>query len=235
MQREIRVTNGAGLLILLGTGTLLLCIALFATPEFLIKLGPLRRSLTSDNEMVRNTAFLEVAFFRGLCGLAGFTALLIAVFRKRMMSSRLWRNLTKHEPELSGVKDFGALNFSLLVIVLLAVTGLLFILLAPDRWPVDVIDMIVEEDGVVEYISAILFLISSILAIVLLSRYQMPFRHRVVLVFWHFVSSSFSVRKLAGVSEYLALVRSKCLVKPTCRKRTICTTFSAICFHRCFC
>jgi len=122
-----------------------------------------------------------VALFRGFCGLASLVTWIIAVNRKRLTSSRLWTNLSKHEPELSAVRDFGVFNFSLKVIVSLAITGLIFILLAPARLTPNVIDLIVEEDGVVEYISAILFLISSILAVTWLIRYRMPFRHRVVL------------------------------------------------------
>jgi hypothetical protein len=161
------------------------------TPDNFINLGPLQRSLTSDNEIVRNTAFLEVAFFRGFCILAAFVALIVALFRNRLTSSRLWSKLNQHEPELSAVKNFGTFNFSLIVIILLAVTGLMFIFVAPERLALNVIDLIVEEDGVFEYISALLFMASSVLTVVLLFRYQMPFRHRLMLALLAFCLFAF--------------------------------------------
>jgi hypothetical protein len=180
MNRSNQNVNSTSL-VLIGVGILLLCAAVFLTPDTFISLGPLRRSLTSDNDLVRSTAFLEVAFFRGFCGLAALIVFIASVFRNRLKSNRLWIKVSQHQPTLTALKDFGTLNFSLKIVLLLATIGLIFILNAPIWMTPSAVDIIVEEDGVVEYVSAVLFLISSILAIVLLVRYQMPTRHRVML------------------------------------------------------
>ena len=65
--------------------------------------------------------------------------------------------------------------------VSLTVLGLIFIFVAPESLSPNVVESIIAEDGVVEYTSALLFLVSSILALVLLVRFKMPQRHRVML------------------------------------------------------
>ena len=62
MGSNSRITSTGGLF-LIGICAVLLGVAFLMTPENLIDLGPLRRSLTSDKDMVRDTAKLEVAFF----------------------------------------------------------------------------------------------------------------------------------------------------------------------------
>ena len=176
----MRVTDNASL-VLLSISMFLIALATLMTPETFIDLGPLRRSLTSENDMVRNTALFEVALFRAGCGIAAFFTLIITIFRKRLTSSRLWHKLSQHEPELSAVTDLGVFNFSLKVMVSLTVLGLVFIFVAPESLSPNVVESIIAEDGVVEYTSALLFLVSSILALVLLIRFKMPHRHRVVL------------------------------------------------------
>jgi len=181
----MRISDKATL-ILLGTSIVFMVLAALMTPETFVDLGPLRRSLTSDNDMVRTTALFEVALFRAGCGIAAVFFLGIAVFRDRLMSSRLWRAVTQHQPQLSGVPDFGVFNLSLKVMLLLVGAGLLFIAFAPGLLEPVAIDFIIEEDGVVEYASALFFLISSVLALSLLMRFKMPTRHRVMLSFLAF-------------------------------------------------
>ena len=176
----MRVTDNANL-VLLGISIILIALATMMTPETFIDLGPLRRSLTSENDIVRNTALLEVALFRAGCGVTAFLTLIIAVFRKRLMSSQLWHKLSRHEPVLSAATEFGVVNYSLKVIVSLTALGLIFIFAAPEWLSPNAVKSVIEEDGVVENISALLFLISSILALVLLVRFEMPGRHRVML------------------------------------------------------
>ncbi len=176
----MRVTDNANL-VLLGISIFLIALAALMTPETFIDLGPLRRSLTSENDVVRNTALLEVALFRAACGISAFFTLIIFIYQKRVTSSRLWYKLNQHEPELSAVPDFGVFNFSLKVIVFLTALGLVFVFVAQEWLSPNTVDLIIKEDGVVEYISSLLFLISSILALVLLVRFKMPVRHRVML------------------------------------------------------
>ncbi len=176
----MRVTDNANL-VLLGISIFLIALAVLMTPETFIELGPLRRSLTSENDVVRNTALLEVALFRAACGISAFFTLIIFIYQKRVTSSRLWYKLNQHEPELSAVPDFGVFNFSLKVIVFLTALGLVFVFVAQEWLSPNTVDLIIKEDGVVEYISSLLFLISSILALVLLVRFKMPVRHRVML------------------------------------------------------
>ncbi len=176
----MRVTDNANL-VLLGISIFLIALAVLMTPETFIELGPLRRSLTSENDVVRNTALLEVALFRAACGISAFFTLIIFIYQKRVTSSRLWYELNQHEPELSAVPDFGVFNFSLKVIVFLTALGLVFVFVAQEWLSPNTVDLIIKEDGVVEYISSLLFLISSILALVLLVRFKMPVRHRVML------------------------------------------------------
>lgn len=168
-------------MILAGAFVILISIAIFMTPENLIILGPLRRSLTSANDVVRNTAYFEVALFRASFVFIGILALAIGLFQKHLLSSKLWDKIVRHQVELSAVTDRRVYNRSLKTMAFLAVSGLMFIVLAPGRLTIDTIDFIIREDGVVEYSSALFFLIGSIVGVFLLVRCSMPFRYRFVL------------------------------------------------------
>ena len=176
----MRVVDNASL-VLFSISIFLVALASLMTPETFIDLGPLRRSLTSENDMVRSTALFEVALFRTGCAIAALLFLITAIYRKRLMSSRLLQKLSQHQPELSAVPDLGVFNFSLKVIAFLTGLALIFIFLAPGSLSPIIVESIIEEDGVVENVSAILFLVSSISALILLVRFKMPFRHRIVL------------------------------------------------------
>ena len=86
----MRVTDSANL-ILLSVSIVLAALAAIMTPEVFIDLGPLRRSLTSEIDMVRKTALLEVAVFRAGCGIAALFTLTIVFYRKRAINNFCFR------------------------------------------------------------------------------------------------------------------------------------------------
>ena len=156
-------------------------IAWSVTPSVLVDLGPLRRSLTSANALVQQTAFLEVAAFRIVCAALAVACMGAALFRQRIVTSALWRHIVEHQPVLSRSIDLGVLNLSFATILTLAGIGVVFIFVAPGMLGQSAINAIIEEDGFVEYMGAAFFLVSSILAGFLAIRYEMPFRHRFML------------------------------------------------------
>jgi len=52
---------------LLVLATVLLLLGVFVTPELLIYLGPMRKSLLAENELIRNTTLVQVEVFRVVC------------------------------------------------------------------------------------------------------------------------------------------------------------------------
>lgn len=166
---------------MLGAGALIVALAWTLSPNTLIELGPLRRSLTSPNELVRETAYLEVRVLRLVLVAIGLSLCVLAFNWKKITKSKWWSNIASHTPELSTCFDLAIRNLAFRSMIVLAIAGAAFVLLAPGNFAGSTIDIVVKEDGVVEYLSALLFLLSSILAVFLLFKYRMPLRHRIIL------------------------------------------------------
>lgn len=139
-----------------------LVLGLLLDREFLIKSGIMRDSLTHANELVRKTTSLEVTFFRYLAFAIGIIGIVSVPLRHRILKSTLFQYLQRSPAckipfsSYDGIIKSRELITFLVVVTVLApvfIFGANF-LSRKTMW------MIFAEDGIVEYLTAILFLIA---------------------------------------------------------------------------
>ena len=153
---------------------LFVILGIFTTPKLLISLGPMRRSLTAHIQSVRDTAYLEVLLFRLLCFVFAASLAVIAIMWRRILDSPFIQSINAHAPKESArhkaiMRPF---NKSLLVITGCIGAGLLYVALAPRLFSPELLRMIAGEDGVIEYSTALLFMICSLMSVILSLRFS---------------------------------------------------------------
>ncbi|MCA9197909.1 MAG: hypothetical protein KDA87_10240 [Planctomycetales bacterium] len=89
MKRLPEITVARGLLTL--AGCILICVGVFVTPALLIKLGPMRTSLTSHHETTRQVAYLTIAIGRLSVSLVGTVLVLAGTLLPRIAKARYSR------------------------------------------------------------------------------------------------------------------------------------------------
>src|SRR5688572_5099471 len=67
-------------------------------PAVLVTLGPVRRSLTSENELTRKTAESTVVLARVACAVIAGIFLLAGLFHRSLSNSAFARSISLHEP-----------------------------------------------------------------------------------------------------------------------------------------
>ncbi len=149
----------------------LLCIILgvFITPEQLIALGPMRLSLTSEIESVREIAYLEVLLARiFLCG-TGLLLTILGFTWQRLINSSLIQSINAHVPMGMARHNTASrlFNKSLFITMGCVVMGILYIVLGARLFTSTQLSMIHGEDGVMEYMSAFFFLCCAALSAIL--------------------------------------------------------------------
>jgi len=140
------------------------------SPDILIGIGILRRSLTSEVDSIRYTALVEVWLFRLVClGIA-----LIPLFWGRLARSSIARRVVSHEPrERAWVDSRSALwNFSMLASLACLGVGLAYGTLGQNIFSPAQVAVIGMEDGVIEYGGAFVLLVCSIVSAILAFRYR---------------------------------------------------------------
>ncbi len=146
---------------ILFAGLLVFGFGLILTPNFFIWLGPLKTSLLSEIESVRSIAQLEV-FIARLLVLGTSVALIAAwVFWPKLSESRVVNQISNHQ--LATPLDLRLPNTSLIVMSSMFVLILVLVAIAgffPGVYPTS----IMEEDGLIEYATAFVFLICSVLS-----------------------------------------------------------------------
>ena len=118
----------------------------------------MRASLLSELGSVRRIAEIELVIARLLFGLAGIVSLAIWIFWSRFLHSRLVGRLTAHQPEkLYRGRLFNAAFFLVGGGALVAVAWIW----ASGVYPFFMPRIFTKEDGLIEYTTAFLFLITS--------------------------------------------------------------------------
>lgn len=157
--------------VLIGLALLLGLIALVVSPSLLIALGPLRASLVSENELTKHTAELTILGFRALCL---FMALILAIVLARWQSfiaTPGMKTLAAHPVPRSEREYLSTIkNRSLLGSGVLAVVSVTYLAVSPTLIPSEVQRWIASESGIVERGTALLFLMSSVLAFLVVNR-----------------------------------------------------------------
>lgn len=142
-------------IVLMGLGVLM-------SPAAFIALGPLRGSLTSDNDLTRHTAELTTVGFRVVSIAASLLLSLILLRWQRFTGSRAVQALASHqvpqaEEDLLGVVN----NRSLHVGIGLVLIALAYVVVSPRLVSAGLRDWIAGETGIIERGTAVLFLASS--------------------------------------------------------------------------
>jgi len=146
--------------ILAGVGVLFLAVAFVLSPQLLIQLGPMRGSLTSELGNVRVVAEVEVVIARLLFATTGLVSSAIWAFWPLFSASRLYRWLMTplQVPEHGALLNRSAiwmLSTTALVLGWIALAG---------KYPQILPRIVIEEDGLFEYVTALFFLCASIVA-----------------------------------------------------------------------
>ena len=144
---------------------ILLGVGLGLTPEVLIALGPLRKSLTSQNAMTRETAQATVLAAR----IAG--ASLGVLLAASILAWQRWRNHSwvvgvarHHVPELRQRAHSRLKGTALISISLAWLLGVAYVAAFARLLPTWAARLIDDEDGLFEYGTAAMFLVASVLA-----------------------------------------------------------------------
>ena len=100
-----------------GLATVLLLLAVFVSPELFIYLGPMRKSLLTENELIRNTTLAEVEVFRVVCFILFLLVVGLAITWKKFLRSKIVVQLDEYqeaEPTCQNLSH-SLSNFSLLI------------------------------------------------------------------------------------------------------------------------
>ena len=152
---------------LLVFASLLLLAGVFISPELLIYLGPLRKSLTAGNELIRNTTLIEVETFRVACVILFVLVTCIVIMWKKLLQSKAVIQITKCvevEPACQGTSN-SVFNLSLLMGVIGIAVGFIYVAVGDLIFQAQTLKEINAEDGLIEQATAILFLSCSIISI----------------------------------------------------------------------
>ena len=148
------------------SGLALVCIALgiFVTPELLIELGPGRRSLTLHGPLAEQTARLEVTAFRGLCFVAAVVLFGISIWWRRLVASAIFKTIANHPGSYHvGRGRPAVLNASFYVTFTAWFIGILYIGFAGHVLPTSVTTPIGTDEGYLEHLTAVIFLVCSVI------------------------------------------------------------------------
>lgn len=188
MSADIRAQK----VLLLIVALLFAALAGSVTPEVLIFLGPLRRSLTSPISSVRTIAHAEVVIFRVLCVIVSVSLIVAAIVWRRLLACSFVERINAHVPaETSRHRAVlkAPVNRSLIVMTCCIVAGMLYVGLGDRFFEPHQLNVIDREDGVIESAGALLLLLCSIVSAGLAVRFSGQ-RAR-VLVHWVFAFGFF--------------------------------------------
>ena len=151
-------------ILLSGLVLVFVALGIFVTPELLIELGPGRRSLTANNPLTQQTARLEVTAFRGLCFVAAVVLFGISIWWRRLVASALFKTIANHPGSYHiGRGRAAVLNASFYVTVTAWLIGILYIGFAGHVLPTSVTTPIGTSEGYLEQLTAVIFLVCSVI------------------------------------------------------------------------
>ncbi len=140
---------------------------IFLGPKLLIYLGPFRKSLTSANELTRHTALFELTVFRVFCYMLAAAITIVLVLWKRLLQSRFINSTMEYNPLEYDKQQNAIISFSSITIMIALVVALSYIRFKDQLFSPAIKDFIIREDGLVEWSSAIIFLMCSIVSILI--------------------------------------------------------------------
>lgn len=166
-----------------------LLLGVFTTPENLLAAGRLRWYLTEAGEEVRRITELEIHLFRVVC--VGVALLLLAW--GRILRSSLVHRVERHEPRERGWlrSRKTLLNLSLFASLSCAALAVAYSATAERFFTSEQLSLINDEDGVIEYGTALFFLGTSVASVVL-ARRDRARRGRVIILLFFAIAFFFA-------------------------------------------
>ncbi|WP_323844202.1 hypothetical protein [Microbulbifer magnicolonia] len=159
----------------------MLCAAAIIDRALLIDIGLMRRSLTHPDLRVQEIAALTVSFARIMMAGLGILLSLVYFYWDRLLDSAAMKYLEDHVPAYPWERyRERLLNRSLLVMAIALAASVLFVAEAPRLIEAGTLSFIVNEDGLLESITALLFLASSAVALGT-ARLDVTPRHKYIL------------------------------------------------------
>jgi len=143
-----------------------LILGYFITPQLLISLGPMQRSLTSDIESVRKMAYLEVALLKVLFYILAVLLIVVVVSWKRVINSSFVRLINDHMPPES--ERHSTFNLSFLIMTCCLVVGVLYMRAGAYVFTPIQLNMINMENGIIENLSVLFLIIAFLFSVTLL-------------------------------------------------------------------
>lgn len=138
--------------------------AVLITPERLIQLGPMRQSLTADNELTRETALGTVRLGRVALAIGASGVVALIVLWRTFIHSRLCTLLCREAPPAEASGNRRVMNPSFWVSVGAFAASVVYVALAPSLLSRPQRLALAREDGILEQGTALLFLSASILS-----------------------------------------------------------------------
>ena len=136
----------------------------FTSPEILIYLGPGRRALTSENSLTRESATLGLTVFRSVCIAASVVLFGLSIRWHQFITSKFFNIIISRHNCYHVEKDrLKILNVSFYVTLFSWLIGLLYLAFGDHILPMSITIPFNKKEGYIEQITALNFLICSIM------------------------------------------------------------------------
>lgn len=147
-------------------GAILIFLGLTVTPELLIKLGPLKGSLTHPSELVRETTILEINIIKYFLIVAGSLLPLIAYFQDKIIRSLLMARIreVRELPRPFNKANSAIYSLSLKYMVSISILTILCFYFGAEYLPQRTMYFIFSEDGLIEYSTALAFFFAAVVS-----------------------------------------------------------------------
>jgi len=147
----------------------ILALGIMVSPEHMIALGPLSKSLTSDIPEVKQLAYTEVKLLKILLYIFAFSLIAIASFWKRIINSSIIQRINNHIPNVVSANEqsLGLSKKSFLIILGCFFVGFIYMKFGNQLFTRIQLYHIQHEDGLIESASAIILILCSILSAIL--------------------------------------------------------------------
>lgn len=168
---------------------LFLFLGIFTTADRLIELGPLRQSLTSDIESVRDITYTTVFLFRICCCILAVLIMTVGIMWKKILRLPLIQRINAHEVRYSSIRsdNLAPFNISFVVICACLIFVIIYIRWGPAWIDRDFLIDIGREDHLIEQLQTLLFFLCSISFLVLSIRLSGPKAYRFMYGLFAFV------------------------------------------------
>jgi hypothetical protein len=146
-------------------------------PQTLVELGPMRQSLTADNELTRETALATLRLGRAVLALGAVGALALIALWRPVTGSRWVTTVCRHTPPTGDLDDGPIFNRSFWISVGAFAASLAYVAFAPTLLSNAQRSLLAREDGVIEQATALLFLAASVISMIVawrVSRMRRP-------------------------------------------------------------